>query len=229
VLVARPLLSAAPGSPSLLNAVGGQLIPSAGPRDRAPLIRSRGAMRSVRIHQSARGRARSASRLRGQHIGAAVAWLRFLASGAAPPLRRASQRWQNPRDSRYTAQQLVSRLSRHQRASVHRHTRTLSNASSNRIDGEWGTPQGVGAVHRTSRRSRRETPVPAQNWQAALPKRWPSVRAHSRLEVQGCPSTRLGPQRRHSSKPRRQRLPIASEAARRRSNCARQPARGRGG
>ena len=113
--------------------------------------------------------------------------------------------------------------------SVHRHTRTLSNASSNRTDGPWGTPQGVGAVHRTSRRSRRETPVPAQNWQAALPKRWPSVRAHSRLEVQGCPSTRLGPQRRHSSKPRRQRLPIASEAARRRSNCARQPARGRGG
>ena len=206
MLVAPPLLSAAPGSPSSLNAAVGQLIPSAGPRDPAPLIRSRGAMRSVRNHQSARGRAQFVLRLLWQHIVGAVAWLRCLASRAAPMLRRASQRWQNRRDDFYTAQQRVS-APKAELASVHRHTRKITRVSSNRTDGPWGTPQGVGAVHRTSRRSRHETPsCPAQI--SFLLIRWPSVRAHSRLEVQGCPSTRLGPQRRHSSKPHRKRLPI---------------------
>ena len=149
MLVARPLLSSAPGSPSACDAVVGQLIPSAGPRDRALLIRSRGAMRSVRNHQSARGRARSASRLRGQHIGAAVASLRLLASSAAPRLHRASQRWQNPRDEFYTAQQRVS-APKAELASVHRHTRKITRVSSNRMDGPSGTPRGGGSVDRTS-------------------------------------------------------------------------------
>jgi hypothetical protein len=50
-------------------------------------------MRSVRIHQNARGRARFVLRLLWQHRVGAVAWLLFLASSAARLLRRASQRW----------------------------------------------------------------------------------------------------------------------------------------
>ena len=157
MLVARPSSSAAPGSPSSLNAVGGQLIPSAGPRDPAFWKRSRGAMRSVRIHQNARGRAQFVLRLLWQHIVGAVAWLRCLASRAAPMLRRASQRWQNRRDDFYTAQQRVS-APKAELASVHRHTRKITRVSSNRMDGPSGTPQSGGTVDRTSQRSRHETP-----------------------------------------------------------------------
>ena len=122
MLVARPLSSAAPGN-RLGGAVVGQLIPSAGPRNPAPLIRSRGAMRSARSRRSARGRARFVLRLRGQHIGAAVASLRLLASSAAAPRQPALA---SPRDHLCASCGSTTSLQTPttKRASVHIHTRT---------------------------------------------------------------------------------------------------------